>query len=356
MRKQDFYFELPKALIANHPLPQRSSSRLLQLNGVDGDIVHGQFTDLVEQLHAGDLLVFNNTKVIPARMFGLKSSGGKVEVLVERVSSDTEFIAQIRASKASASGTQIQLLNRDGTASPYRIEVTGRDGSFYTAKVCSHSCAEIMAATGHMPLPPYIERDDSSDDFERYQTVYAEQAGAVAAPTAGLHFDESILAQLAAKGVSSAYVTLHVGAGTFQPLRVDDVRDHVMHKEWLEVSPAVCEQIHATVARGGRIIAVGTTAVRCLETAAASGTLQAYRGDTQLFITPGYRFNVVDAMVTNFHLPESTLIMLVAAFAGKDHVMQAYNAAIEQQYRFFSYGDAMFIQGQHASTLRQPYV
>jgi len=213
-----------------------------------------------------------------------------------------------------------------------------------------------MAATGHMPLPPYIERDDSSDDFERYQTVYAEQAGAVAAPTAGLHFDESILAQLAAKGVSSAYVTLHVGAGTFQPLRVDDVRDHVMHKEWLEVSPAVCEQIHATVARGGRIIAVGTTAVRCLETAAASGTLQAYRGDTQLFITPGYRFNVVDAMVTNFHLPESTLIMLVAAFAGKDHVMQAYNAAIEQQYRFFSYGDAMFIQGQHASTLRQPYV
>lgn len=356
MRKQDFHFDLPKALIANYPLANRSASRLLQLEGTTGECTHSKFTDVLDQIHSGDLLVFNNTKVIPARMFGNKRSGGKVEVLVERVTSPTNFIAQIRASKATATGTQILVHDQQGEPSSFILEVTGREGSFYTAMVIASDCASVMQACGHMPLPPYIERADDATDAERYQTVYAQQAGAVAAPTAGLHFDNSLLEALANKGVNSAYVTLHVGAGTFQPLRVDDVRDHTMHKEWLEVSEAVCEQIHNTVANGGRVIAVGTTAVRCLETAAASGTLKPYQGDTQLFITPGYRFNVIDAMITNFHLPESTLIMLVCAFAGQRHVMQAYEQAIKHQYRFFSYGDAMLINGQHHSNLRQQHV
>ena len=356
MRKQDFTFDLPKALIANYPLPNRSASRLLQLDGRNGSCEHGNFTDVIKHLNAGDLLVFNNTKVIPARMLGNKLSGGKVEVLVERVSSDTAFIAQIRASKATAAGTQITLLDQQGQASPHTLEVTGREGSFYTVSVVNNDCATVMQACGHMPLPPYIERADDDSDFERYQTVYAKQAGAVAAPTAGLHFDDATLEKIANKGINSAYVTLHVGAGTFQPLRVDDVRDHTMHKEWLEVSPQVCEQVQQTLVNGGRVIAVGTTAVRCLETAGTSGTLKPYQGDTQLFITPGYRFNVVDAMITNFHLPESTLIMLVCAFAGQTHVMQAYQEAIVQQYRFFSYGDAMYIDGQVPSSLRQQYV
>jgi len=357
MKTTDFTFELPAELIAQEPLPERSASRLMAVEANTGGCSHLTFRDLPQLLTPDDLLVFNNTRVIPARLFAQKQTGGRVEILIERMRGDGSALAHVRASKSPRDGALLLVTpDPESDISDMAVRVVGREGALFVLMPEAGTLKDMMRRYGHMPLPPYIERDDSSDDFERYQTVYAEQAGAVAAPTAGLHFDESILAQLAAKGVSSAYVTLHVGAGTFQPLRVDDVRDHVMHKEWLEVSPAVCEQIHATVARGGRIIAVGTTAVRCLETAAASGTLQAYRGDTQLFITPGYRFNVVDAMVTNFHLPESTLIMLVAAFAGKDHVMQAYNAAIEQQYRFFSYGDAMFIQGQHASTLRQPYV
>lgn len=356
MRKQDFYFDLPKALIANHPLPNRSASRLLQLDGRSGAYHHGKFTDVLTQLHAGDLLVFNNTKVIPARLFGRKATGGKVEILVERVVAEHRFMAQIRASKTTAAGSIIQILTHAGEASNYCIEVGEREDNFYHATVVDNNCANLMEHCGHMPLPPYIERADEADDATRYQTVYAQHAGAVAAPTAGLHFDNALLAAIRAKGVNSAYVTLHVGAGTFQPLRVDAIHDHVMHKEWLEVSPTTCAQIEQTLRTGGRIIAVGTTAVRCLETAAASGHLAPYQGDTQLFITPGYHFKAVDAMITNFHLPESTLIMLVCAFAGQAHVMQAYNAAIAERYRFFSYGDAMYIDGQHPCTLRQHYV
>ncbi len=356
MQKQDFYFDLPKALIAHYPMPERTASRLLQLNGQSGVLKDSGFTSVLDHINPGDLLVFNNTRVIPARLYGQKSTGGKVEVLIERLCNDTDVVAQMRSSKPLKPDTCIQLLKHNGELSDYQLKVTGREGSFYTASFVGASAAEVMQITGHMPLPPYIERSDEQDDFERYQTVYAEQPGAVAAPTAGLHFSDELLKKIQDKGASFAYVTLHVGAGTFQPLRVDDIKDHVMHKEWLELNPKVCQQVNETVKNGGKVIAVGTTAVRCLETAARTGELKPYQGDTQLFITPGYRFNVVDSLITNFHLPESTLIMLVSAFAGIDHTMNAYQHAIAQEYRFFSYGDAMYISGQHPSYLRSQYV
>ena len=339
MNRQDFDYQLPAELIAQHPAQQRSSSRLLQLGRANGVIAHRQFTDLLELVESNDLLVFNDTRVIPARLFGEKDTGGKVEVLIERLTGGTRGIAQIRASKAPKAGAEIRL--PEGLA----LKVIDRiDDMYLIESVGEMSLPMILQAVGHIPLPPYIERGDEQEDRERYQTVYSKREGAVAAPTAGLHFDEVLLDKLANKSAQFAFVTLHVGAGTFQPVRVDDLAEHVMHSEYAEVSSQVCNQVRETKARGGRVIAIGTTAVRCLETASpAPGWIEPYYGDTELFITPGYRFKNVDAMLTNFHLPESTLLMLVSAFAGVDNTKAAYSAAIAEQYRFYSYGDATFI-------------
>jgi len=339
MNRQDFDYQLPAELIAQHPAQQRSSSRLLQLGRGSGEISHRQFTDLLELVESDDLLVFNDTRVIPARLFGEKDTGGKVEVLIERLTGGTRGIAQIRASKAPKAGAEIRL--PEGLA----LKVIDRiDDMYLIESVGEMSLPMILQAVGHIPLPPYIERGDEQEDRERYQTVYSKREGAVAAPTAGLHFDEVLLEKLADKGAQFAFVTLHVGAGTFQPVRVDDLAEHVMHSEYAEVSSQVCNQVRETKARGGRVIAIGTTAVRCLETASpAPGWIEPYYGDTELFITPGYRFKNVDAMLTNFHLPESTLLMLVSAFAGVENTKAAYSAAIAEQYRFYSYGDATFI-------------
>jgi S-adenosylmethionine:tRNA ribosyltransferase-isomerase len=339
MNRQDFDYQLPAELIAQHPAQQRSSSRLLQLGRANGKIAHRQFTDLLELVESNDLLVFNDTRVIPARLFGEKDTGGKVEVLIERLTGGTRGIAQIRASKAPKAGAEIRL------PESLALKVIDRiDDMYLIESVGEMSLPMILQAVGHIPLPPYIERGDEQEDRERYQTVYSKREGAVAAPTAGLHFDEVLLEKLADKGAQFAFVTLHVGAGTFQPVRVDDLAEHVMHSEYAEVSSQVCNQVRETKARGGRVIAIGTTAVRCLETASpAPGWIEPYYGDTELFITPGYRFKNVDAMLTNFHLPESTLLMLVSAFAGVDNTKAAYSAAIAEQYRFYSYGDATFI-------------
>ncbi|TGD76118.1 tRNA preQ1(34) S-adenosylmethionine ribosyltransferase-isomerase QueA [Mangrovimicrobium sediminis] len=346
MQRTDFSFDLPPELIAQYPLAERSASRLLCLDGRDGAIAHRQFTDLPGLLTADDLLVFNDTRVIPARLWGRKDSGGRVEVLVERVTGSHTALAHVRASKSPKPGTRL-LLARDADTEPdgdVHLQVTGREGELFALD--SAQCApvaEILQAIGHMPLPPYIERADASEDRERYQTVYARREGAVAAPTAGLHFTRELLEEIAASGVRQAQVTLHVGAGTFQPVRADNIEEHVMHAEFAEVSAAVCEAVRETRARGGRVIAVGTTAVRSLESASAGGDIAPFTGDTRIFIYPGYRFRAVDAMITNFHLPESTLLMLVSAFAGRDAIMAAYAEAIASRYRFFSYGDAMFI-------------
>lgn len=335
MKTSDFNYELPESLIAQFPTKRRVDSRLLQVP-LDEEIRDGVFSDFVDQLHSGDLLVFNDTRVIPARMHGQKSSGGKVEILVERVISEDTVLCHVRASKSPKRGSHLLV-------GDIRLDMVRRHDALFELRVVGTSVDELMKAHGHMPLPPYIERDDSSFDEERYQTVYAEKLGAVAAPTAGLHFDQDILDKLKAKGVNIASVTLHVGAGTFQPVRVDDVDNHVMHKEWLEVDQTVVDAINETKANGGRVVAVGTTSVRSLETAAKSGELKPYVGDTQLFITPGFKFNVVDVLLTNFHLPESTLLMLVSAFSGYDRVKNAYLHAVAEKYRFFSYGDAMLL-------------
>jgi len=345
MRRQDFYYELPDHLIARVPASERRGSRLLQLDGATGARVHGQFPDLLDLVNPGDLMVFNNTRVIPARLFGQKATGGAVEILVERVLSDKRVLAHTRASKAPKVDSQVIL--QDGTSVILRAR---QDALFEWEFLTDQSALEVMEQIGHMPLPPYIDRADAVEDRERYQTVYSEKQGAVAAPTAGLHFDELMLQQLRDKGVQIAFVTLHVGAGTFQNMRVDNIREHKMHGEIMEVSPEVCELVRATKAAGKRVVAVGTTSVRSLESAAHGyldpvhkGSIQPYRGETSIFIYPGYTFQVVDALVTNFHLPESTLIMLVSAFAGYSHTMAAYADAVARQYRFFSYGDAMFI-------------
>jgi len=336
MQRRDFFYELPPELIAQQPAAERSASRLLCL---DADGVRDRaFRDLPPLLRQGDLLVFNDTRVIPARLHGEKVSGGKVEVLVERLLEERRLLAHIRASKAPKAGGRLRL------AAAIDAEVLGRDGDLFELRMLGDEpVAALLERHGHMPLPPYITRADAAADRERYQTVYARAPGAVAAPTAGLHFDEAMLGDLRAQGIESAFVTLHVGAGTFQPLRVDDLREHRMHAEWLSVSEQTCTQIEAARARGGRVIAVGTTVARSLESAAAGGALRPYSGETRLFIYPGYRFRVIDALLTNFHLPESTLLMLVCAFAGYDAVMQAYRHAVREHYRFFSYGDAMFI-------------
>ena len=340
MRVADFSFDLPDELIARFPKADRTSSRLLSLDGLSGAVEHKIFSDILELVNENDLLVFNNTKVIPARMFGQKESGGKVEVLVERVLDEHRVLAHIRASKSPKPGNVLIL---EGKAKA--IMVARHDTLFELEFDRSENVLDILNDVGHMPLPPYIDRPDNEADRERYQTVYGEKPGAVAAPTAGLHFDDKLMAALKDKGVQMAFVTLHVGAGTFQPVRVESVDEHIMHSEYIEVPQDVVDAVASTKAKGGRVIAVGTTSVRSLESAAKihGGKLDTYFGDTDIFIFPGYQFNVVDAMVTNFHLPESTLIMLVSAFAGQDNIMGAYNTAIEQQYRFFSYGDAMFL-------------
>lgn len=352
MKVSDFHYELPPELIAQRPLSERSASRLLALDGASGALEHLQFTDLLSCLRAGDLLVFNNTRVIPARLWGRKASGGRVEILIERMTGTATALAHIRASKSPKPGTAIHLAPAEGAEpGPWQLTVTGRDGALFQLQappgVALH---EILLDIGHMPLPPYIERADEVADRERYQTVYAERDGAVAAPTAGLHFTQALLQQIADADVDRTSVTLHVGAGTFQPVRVDAVEDHHMHAEYLEVDEALCAAVAATRARGGRVVAVGTTAVRSLESAASGhGLVDPLRGDTDIFIYPGYRFRVVDAMITNFHLPESTLLMLVSAFAGREHIAAAYREAIARRYRFFSYGDAMFITPEPAA-------
>lgn len=337
MRKSDFHFELPTELIAQAPPENRGESRLLDLASSEA-FSDRSFSEITQLLRPNDLLVFNDTQVIPARLFGRKESGGKIELLVERVTADHQLLAHIRASKAPKAGTKLLLEEQ------VEAEVTGREGALFKVQFDpSRSVIEWLEAYGRMPLPPYIEREAEEIDSERYQTVYARHKGAVAAPTAGLHFTDALLQQLSDQGVEQRFVTLHVGAGTFQPMRAEKIEDHVMHSEWCEVSEALCEQIRDTRAAGGRVVAVGTTAVRSLESASKSGEIAPFRGETDIFITPGYRFKTVDALLTNFHLPESTLMMLVTAFGGYGRVMAAYRHAIEQQYRFFSYGDAMFL-------------
>ncbi|EOD80739.1 S-adenosylmethionine:tRNA ribosyltransferase-isomerase [Grimontia indica] len=348
MQVSDFHFDLPDSLIARYPQPDRTASRLLQLNGNSGELSHKQFTDILDLVEPGDLMVFNNTRVIPARVYGRKASGGKIEVLVERMLDEKSILAHVRASKPPKPGTQLFLGEND----EFEAEMVARyDALFEIHFSGEQAVLDILNQVGHMPLPPYIDRPDEESDKERYQTVYNEKPGAVAAPTAGLHFDEKILAALKEKGVDTAFVTLHVGAGTFQPVRVDDINDHVMHSEYAEVPQEVVDAVLATKARGNRVIAVGTTSVRSLESAAQhsknEGTeLKPFFNDTQIFIYPGYEWQLVDALVTNFHLPESTLIMLVSSFAGYDHVMNAYQEAVNNEYRFFSYGDAMFVTRQ----------
>lgn len=341
MQLTDFDYHLPPELIASEPLPERTASRLLVLDGNTGVHHDAKFTDLPTLLQPGDLLVFNDTRVIPARLLGQKASGGKVEVLVERVTGTHTALAHIRASKPPKAGSRLQL---EGVL---EVEVTGRqDELFMVTFLHTEPLLALLERYGHIPLPPYIARADTLADRERYQTVYANKPGAVAAPTAGLHFDKALLDALQAGGIATATVTLHVGAGTFQPVRVQDIAQHVMHAEYAEVPPATCEAVVACKARGGRVVAIGTTSVRSLESAAQGGTLQPFYGDTRLFITPGYRFQVVDMLITNFHLPQSTLLMLVSAFAGHKNIMAAYRHAVQQRYRFFSYGDAMLLTRQ----------
>ncbi|KGM50947.1 S-adenosylmethionine:tRNA ribosyltransferase-isomerase [Lysobacter concretionis Ko07 = DSM 16239] len=344
MKKSDFHYLLPPRLIAQAPLAARSSSRLLLVPPIPGAFEDHVFSELPDLLAPGDLLVFNDTRVIPARLFGQKATGGRVEILIERLLGGDEARAQLGVSKSPRSGSRIAL-DAGG-----EVEVLGRDGEFYRLRFhVAESLEAWLLHAGQLPLPPYIQRAPGADDAERYQTVFARETGAVAAPTAGLHFDEPLLERLAARGVGFGHVTLHVGAGTFQPVRVDDLDQHVMHSEWLNVGAALVEQVRRTRAAGGRVIAVGTTVVRALETAMRptpenpAGELLPYAGESRLFILPGYRIRSVDAMVTNFHLPESTLLMMVSAFAGRDRVFAAYAHAIAREYRFFSYGDAMLL-------------
>lgn len=343
MNVKDFSFELPDELIARYPQPERSASRLLCLSGTTGTVAHESFKNIVAHIRPGDLLIFNDTRVIPARMLGEKVSGGKVEVLVERIIDEHRVLAHLRSNRSPKPGAKMIL---EGAV---EVEMIGRQDALFELQFNTEEpVLNVLEQYGHMPLPPYIDRPDEDSDRERYQTVYNKKPGAVAAPTAGLHFDETILNQLREKGAEFAYVTLHVGAGTFQPVRVDNIEEHHMHSEYAEVPEETIAAIEATRARGGRVIAVGTTSVRSLESAAQAAKqkgepLQPFFADTDIFIYPGYEFQVVDAMITNFHLPESTLIMLVSAFAGREHVLAAYAAAVQERYRFFSYGDAMFV-------------
>ncbi|MBN8727455.1 MAG: tRNA preQ1(34) S-adenosylmethionine ribosyltransferase-isomerase QueA [Xanthomonadales bacterium] len=338
MKRADFHFDLPPELIAQAPLAERSASRLLLLDAAEARWHDRHFRELPELLRAGDLLVFNDTRVLPARLFGRKQTGGAVEILIERLTGSHEARAQLGVSKKPKAGSHIVL--EDGS----RATVLGRDGEFFLLRFeVAEALETLLARIGHMPLPPYIEREAAAADAERYQTVFAREAGAVAAPTAGLHFDPPLLDALRARGITFGYVTLHVGAGTFQPMRSERVEDHHMHREWLHVGAELVEQIRATRARGGRVVAVGTTVVRALESSLVDGEVAPFTGETRIFIYPGYRIRSIDGLVTNFHLPESTLLMLVSAFAGRDFMLAAYRHAVDARYRFFSYGDAMLI-------------
>lgn len=344
MQRSDFHYDLPGQLIATHPSSTRSASRLLCLDPGNASLHDRQFTDLPGLLAPGDLLVYNDTRVIPARLYGSKPTGGRVEVLVERITGPHTAMVHLRAAKTPRTGAILLL---EGGV---RAQVTGRDDDLFAVEFSgASSLPDLLERVGHMPLPPYIKRMDVPADRDRYQTIYARVPGAVAAPTAGLHFDEGIMRRLEEHGVDHAYVTLHVGAGTFQPVRADDISEHVMHHEYCVVDATACKKITGTRQHGGRVVAVGTTAVRALETASRDGDISPYCGDTNLFITPGYRFRSVDALLTNFHLPESTLLMLVCAFAGYEVVMEAYRHAVESGYRFFSYGDAMYISARDAT-------
>lgn len=338
MKLSDFDFDLPKALIAQYPPAKRTDSLLLTLDGKTGEYADKAFTDIIDLIEPGDLLVMNNTRVIPARLYGKKESGGNVEVLIERVIDEHQVLAQIRASKSPKPGSRLIFTKA------HQAQVIEKQTPFYLLRFDGpETVLSILDTIGQIPLPPYIERQDEQADRERYQTVYAEQAGAVAAPTAGLHFTQELLKQLQDKGVRLAWLTLHVGAGTFQPVRVENINEHKMHKEWISVPQSVVEAVRDTHSAGKRVIAVGTTTVRSLESAAVSGELLSYEGETDIFITPGYQFRVIDVLLTNFHLPGSTLLMLVSAFGGYENVMRAYHHAVDARYRFFSYGDAMLI-------------
>ena len=339
MQRQDFFFELPEKLIAQRPADKRSASRLLCVNGETGAIDHKNFTELPDLLNAGDLLILNNTKVIPARLYGHRLTGGKVEVMLDQIVDDKYATAHLRASNTPKIGTKMTL--PEGNL----FVAESRDESIFHLRLEEGylSWYELCEKYGQMPLPPYIEREEDADDYDRYHTVYGQHLGSVAAPTAGLHFDDEVFERLKEKGVEVENVMLHIGAGTFLPVRKDNIFEHRMHSEYLEVTQDICDKIKATKERGGRVVAVGTTSVRSLETAALSGELKPYKGSTDIFIYPGFEFKVVDVLVTNFHLPESTLIMLVSAFGGYKNVMNAYKQAVEEAYRFFSYGDSMFI-------------
>ncbi|MCW5581461.1 MAG: tRNA preQ1(34) S-adenosylmethionine ribosyltransferase-isomerase QueA [Luteimonas sp.] len=338
MRLDDFHSDLPPELIAQAPAATRGASRLLHLDGATGALRDGLFPDIVELLDPGDLLVINDTRVIKARLPGRKASGGRVEVLVERVTGLHEADVQLRASHAPKAGSLLQL------GGSVEAEVLGRSGDLYRLRFAGNDDVwTLLGRHGRVPLPPYIGHAPDAGDEVRYQTIYARNPGAVAAPTAGLHFDDALLASLRERGVQSGHVTLHVGAGTFQPVRVDDLREHAMHSEWLNVGAELVAQVRRTREAGGRVIAVGTTVVRALESAMHEGELHPFAGETRIFIFPGYRIRSVDALLTNFHLPESTLLMLVSAFAGKDRIFQAYAHAVRARYRFFSYGDAMLL-------------
>ena len=336
MKLQAFDFDLPESLIARYPLPERSASRLLCLDRQTGAVSHGQFTDVLTLFEPGDVVVMNNTKVIPARLYGQKDTGGKVELLVERLVDSHHALAHIAASKSPKPGCKISL-------GEFTVEVTGRDADLFAVHFLDATVMEVMDSVGNMPIPPYFKREAEAIDKTRYQTVYAKDPGAVAAPTAGLHFDEALLQALRDKGVILETVTLHVGAGTFQPVRVDNIFDHHMHAEWIEVPAKTCDAIYAAKAAGKRVIAVGTTSVRSLETAALSGALKPFEGETDIYIYPGFEFKVIDAMITNFHLPKSSLLIMLSAFVGRDNMLKAYQTAIAEKYRFFSYGDAMWV-------------
>lgn len=336
MKKQDFYFDLPEALIAQYPLPNRRDSRLLVYERLSNNSTHHQFKDLLQFLQAGDLLVMNNSKVIPARIYGKKSTGGKVELLLERKEDEHTFWAHIRASKSPKIGTVIILEQKK------QVQVKFKHNDLYLCET-EEDIEEMFQQIGHIPLPPYIKREDELSDQERYQTVYAKHLGSVAAPTAGLHFDNNMLEEIQKKGVKIAFSTLHVGSGTFQPLRCDNILDHQMHEEWFEISTELAEEVNNTRRKGNKVIAVGTTALRSLESGAREGVLKPMKESTKIFIYPGYKFQICDGLLTNFHLPESTLLMLVSAFIGYDNAMALYQEAIREGYRFFSYGDTSLL-------------
>jgi len=341
MKTQDFDFYLPSHLIAQHPAKERTASRMLYLNSADGNLQDKLFLDFPAACNPGDLLIFNDTRVIKARLFGHKESGGNVEVLIERVINSQTAYAHVRASRSPKIGSRMRLNDA------FDVEVTARHDDLFELRFLSEaSVFDLLEQHGALPLPPYITHTATDDDEERYQTVFAKNLGAVAAPTAGLHFNTELLEQLKAKGVNIAYVTLHVGAGTFQPVRVDNIAEHKMHSELFSIPEQTVDLIKTTKAAGGRVTAIGTTALRALESAAQHGELKAGDGDTDIFITPGYQFKVVDRLFTNFHLPKSTLLMLVSAFAGIDNIKKAYAHAVAHEYRFFSYGDAMLLEKQ----------